>query len=104
MVNELKPCPRSVMTTDDDGFPVDCGYPKCNCADATRLSELEAEVARLRSALEPFARIADGEAWNRFTADSQMTLRISNGTGSRHFCFVNAECFENARAALRSQL
>jgi hypothetical protein len=61
----------------------------------TREGELEA-------ALKPFADLAQGEVWERFIADSKMNLRISNGSGSAHYCFINAECFEAARAALNA--
>lgn len=54
---------------------------------------------KLREALEPFAGVAVGEVWQRFSAENP-TLRISSSDGSRHLTFVSADWFERAAAAL----
>lgn len=85
---------------DDDGHIVQAF---ARHAQSARLAERQAGAERervLREALEPFADIAVGEVWERFTADSKMSLRISNGAGDRHYTFINAECFQGACAAL----
>lgn len=72
--------------------------------DTTEEAErLRKRVAELEEGLRPFAEIARGEVWERFIADSQMVLRISNGGGSRHLTFINAECFQVARTLLKGR-
>lgn len=109
--NEL-PRPTPCRLIDNPDF-------QCGCTDTTptppmtddlvgRLkfhgrplySEAAARIEALEAALRPFAEIAHGEVYDRFKADSRLTFRISNGGGDRHLTFINAECFDAARAAL----
>lgn len=60
------------------------------------LQRVSAALDEAQKVIAPFAEVAHGEVWERFISDSKMVLRISNGDGSRHYCFVNAECFEGA--------
>ena len=64
---------------------------------------IQTREAELVAALKPFADLAQGEVWKRFIADGKINLRISNGSSSAHYCFINAECFETARAALNAR-
>jgi len=67
---------------------------------ATALEAKDRRIAELEERLKPFAEITHGEVYERFKTDSRSTFRISNGDGSRHLAFINAECFDASRAAL----
>lgn len=111
--NELKPCPFCGQTPSAESAYIVAIYgrdePRVYCPRHsvamspevwnTRATTNADRVRELEAALRPFAEIAQGEAWERFITDAKMTLRI-NGGGSRHFCFINAECFEAARDTL----
>lgn len=68
---------------------------------ASAIETLLARIAALEEALEPFAEIARGEVYEKFASEARMTFRLTNGSGDRSLTFINAECFDLARATLK---
>ena len=60
---EGRSCPRSVMTTDGDGFPIDCGYPGCNCSTTPPAPDEAHTISMSFAAYEE--AIAEAEARGR---------------------------------------
>lgn len=64
------------------------------------LPHLLSRLAALEEALKPFADVAEGEVYTMFVAESKSTFRLTNGNATRTLTFINAECFDRARATL----
>lgn len=78
---------------------------QCRHNDLSSYGERAAVAAMvpLIEALQPFANVTEGEVYERFVAENRHTFRLTNGDGSRTLTFINAECFDYARAALTPQ-